>query len=381
MQAPVGNPVAPASRLANLPLADYAPEATVVLERTVVERPRFPVIDAHAHLGRWLAPGEDWLAADVAGRCEGPWMTPDVGALIELLDAHEVGACVNLDGRWGSELEANLDRYDRAHPSRFLTFCQLDWTLAAAGDDFAVPLVASLRRSVAAGARGLKVWKTLGLAFRDAAGELLLPDDERAGPVFAAAGELGLPVLIHTADPRAFFAPVDARNERLEELLRHPEWSFARPGFPSHERLMASFEALVAAHPETTFIGAHLAGNVEDLRWVSRLLGAYPNLFVDIAARLSDLGRQPRAARRLLCEHPERILFGTDELPPSEAGLRDWFRFLESADECYPYSDEVPSPAGRWTISALELPDEVLRAIYADNARRVLRLAERRNGV
>ena len=180
MQAPVGNPVAPASRLANLPLADYAPEATVVLERTVVERPRFPVIDAHAHLGRWLAPGEDWLAADVAGRCEGPWMTPDVGALIELLDAHEVGACVNLDGRWGSELEANLDRYDRAHPSRFLTFCQLDWTLAAAGDDFAVPLVASLRRSVAAGARGLKVWKTLGLAFRDAAGELLLPDDERA---------------------------------------------------------------------------------------------------------------------------------------------------------------------------------------------------------
>ena len=123
------------------------------------------------------------------------------------------------------------------------------------------------------------------------------------------------------------------------------------------------------------------AATSENLQWVARLLGAYPNLFVDIAARLSDLGRQPRAARRLLCEHPERILFGTDELPPSEAGLRDWFRFLENADECYPYSDEVPSPAGRWTISALELPDEVLRAIYADNARRVLRLAERRNGV
>ena len=381
MQAPVPEPSAPAAAIADMALTEYAPETTLVLARTSVKRPRFPVIDAHAHLGRWLAPDDDWVAADLAGRCEGPWLAADVEALIELLDAHEVAACVNLDGRWGSELEANLERYDRAHPDRFLTFCQLDWRRAAEGDDFAEALVASLRRSVQAGARGLKVWKTLGLAFRDAAGELLLPDDDRAAPVFAAAGELGLPVLIHTADPRAFFRPVDARNERLEELLRHPEWSFARPGFPTHAGLMESFEALVAAHPQTTFIGAHLAGNVEDLGWVSRMLAAYPNLYVDLAARLGDLGRQPRAARRLLCQHPDRVLFGTDDLPPNRAGLCGWFRFLESADECYPYTDEVPPPSGRWTVSALELPDEILRAIYADNARRVLRLVERRNGV
>ena len=334
MQAPVPEPSAPAAAIADMALTEYAPETTLVLARTSVKRPRFPVIDAHAHLGRWLAPDDDWVAADLAGRCDGPWLAADVEALIELLDAHEVAACVNLDGRWGSELEANLERYDRAHPDRFLTFCQLDWRRAADGDDFAEALVASLRRSVQAGARGLKVWKTLGLAFRDAAGELLLPDDERAAPVFAVAGELGLPVLIHTADPRAFFRPVDARNERLE-----------------------------------------------DLGWVSRMLAAYPNLYVDLAARLGDLGRQPRAARRLLCQHPARVLFGTDDLPPNRAGLRGWFRFLESADECYPYTDEVPPPSGRWTVSALELPDEILRAIYADNARRVLRLVERRNGV
>jgi predicted TIM-barrel fold metal-dependent hydrolase len=368
------------SPLEALRLADYVPEPTLALERTVVDRPRFPVIDCHEHLGRWLTPGGDWVAADLAGRRAQDWMTADVEALIAVLDAHRVVGCVNLDGCWAGELEANLDRYDRAHPGRFLTFCQLDWRLAAERDDFADALVASLRRSAEAGARGLKVWKTLGLGFRDRRGELLLPNDRRLAPVFAAAGELGLPVLIHTADPVAFFRPVDERNERLEELLAHPEWSFAGPGLPSHAELMESFEALVAAHPATTFIGAHVAGNVEDLAWVSRALDEHPNLNVDFAARLSDLGRQPRAARRLFCEHPSRILFGTDDPPVRAAALRRCFRFLESADECYAYGDQSPPPAGRWTISALELPDEVLRAIYAENARRILGVAERRNG-
>lgn len=362
------------AEIANLPLADYSPKSTLVIDSSEVSRARFRAFDVHAHLGRWLVPGEDWVSADLAGRCDGFWMIRDVEALIALFDDHNVAGCVNLDGRWNAELEANLDRYDRVHPDRFLTFCQLDWSLASEGDGFAAPLVASLRRSATAGARGLKVWKTLGLGVRDAAGELLLPDDERAAPIFATAGELGLPVLIHTADPRAFFAPVDARNERLEELLHHPEWSFSRAGLPDHERLIDSFEALVAAHPRTIFIGAHMAGNVEDLGWLSRMLSAYPNLHVDIAARLSDLGRQPRAARRLFCEHPDRILFGSDGLPPDAAGLRSCFRFLETADESYPYSDETPPPSGRWTISALELPDEVLRDVYADNARRILGL-------
>lgn len=381
MQASFQTTPRPAPAPERVLLSAYVAEPTVVLERTTVERPRFPVIDCHEHLGRWLTPDGDWIAADLAGRRAEEWMTPDVGALIEVLDAHDVAACVNLDGGWDGELEANLDRYDRAHPDRFLTFCQLDWRLAAAGEDFADALVASLRHSAAAGARGLKVWKTLGLGFRDRLGKLLMPDDERLAPVFAAAGDLGLPVLIHTADPVAFFRPVDARNERLEELLAHPEWSFAGPGLPTHAALMESFEALVSAHPGTTFIGAHVAGNAEDLAWVSRALDQHPNLYLDLAARISDLGRQPRAARRLFCEHPDRILFGTDDPPLRPDALRRYFHFLETADECFPYSDQSPPPSGRWTISALELPDQVLRAIYADNARRVLGVPERRSGV
>jgi predicted TIM-barrel fold metal-dependent hydrolase len=371
MQSRVAIPDELRARLATIPLADYAPESNVVLPRTAVDRPRYPAIDFHTHLGRWFVPEADWVAADLAGDRTETWVI-GIEDQLSLMDRHRIDACVNLDGGWDAELEANLDRYDRAHPGRFHTFCQLDWRLAAERDDFAGELVASLERSAAAGARGLKVWKTLGLGFRDARGELLMPGDERLSPVFDACGGLGLPVLIHTADPIAFFRPVDERNERLEELLAHPEWSFARPGLPTHADLLASFEDLVAAHPGTHFVGAHVAGNADDLRWVARALESHPNLCVDIAARLPDLGRQPRAARALFMRHPDRILFGSDAIPPSATSLRAYFRFLESADECYAYDDAVPPPSGRWTISALELPDAVLRAIYMDNAQRIL---------
>jgi predicted TIM-barrel fold metal-dependent hydrolase len=314
------------------------------------------IVDAHTHLGRWLAPDGNWMASDLAGATQESWMQPDVGALLELMDGQGVAACVNLDGRWDDELEANLDRYDRAHPDRFLTFCQLDWRLASEGDDFGETLAASLRRSAGAGARGLKVWKTLGLGFRDARGRLLLPGDPRAAVVFATAGELGLPVLIHTADPVAFWDPVDAANERFEMLLEHPEWSYAGGAFPSHARLMESFEALVAEHPGTTFIGAHVAGNVEDLDSVTRVLVDHPNLFVDVSARLPELAVQPDAARRLMHDHPGRVLFGTDELPLSAEGYRAWSRFL----------------------GGLGLPEDGLRAIYSGNAERLLNMSERR---
>jgi predicted TIM-barrel fold metal-dependent hydrolase len=353
-------------------LVQVAPIATT--QTHTVRRAKHAAIDFHAHLGRWLAPEEDWVASDLAGRHDRAWMVADVGAFLELLDAHNVAASVNLDGRWNAELEANLDRYDRAHPGRFFTFCQLDFRLAGERDDFGEELARSLRASAAAGARGLKVWKTLGLGFRDVRGDLLLPDDPRLAPVFAAAGELGLPVLIHTADPVAFFQPADDGNERLAELRRHPEWSYHGTGFPTHGRLMESFEELVAAHPGTTFVGAHVAGWVENLDWVSRMLDDHPNLHVDFAARLPDLGRQAHAARRLILRHPGRVLFGTDELPPSAAGYRRYFRFLETADEGYRHAEELPPPTGSWTVSALDLPDDALRAVYAENAARLLKI-------
>ncbi|MDG4824683.1 amidohydrolase family protein [Asanoa sp. WMMD1127] len=344
--------------LADLRLRDYTPVAAIRRELTHVPRAAVPAVDVHNHLGRWLGDG-DWLA-------------PDVPALIDLMDEVGVRTIVNLDGRWDVELDANLARLDRAYPDRFVTFCHLDWSLLH-GPDPTGKLIAGLRRARDAGARGVKVWKDLGLTVTDASGAKVLPDDPRLSDVFAAAGELGLPVLIHTADPIAFFAPLDARNERLEELAANPDWWFGAPGYPSFDRLMAALEAVVARAPGTTFVGAHAGCAAEDLAWVDGMLTRHANFHIDLGGRLAELGRQPRATRRLILAHPDRVLFGSDAFPPTRAAYELWWRFLETEDECFPYAPgEAVPPQGRWDISAIGLPPEILPRVYATNALRVM---------
>lgn len=311
------------------------------------------IVDAHNHLGRWLSVGRErwlspergWVPTDLAGgRQDIPWTVADVDALLAMLDEHRVETVVNLDGRWGAELEDNLERYDRAAPGRFVTFCQLDWSQARSGDGFGDTLARSLECSIRSGARGLKVWKTLGLGWRDAAGRLLLPDDPRIAPVWRQAGALGVPVLIHTAALPAFFKPPPQPGAHS-----HPDRSFYGEGFPSFERLQEAFEALVAAHPETMFIGAHLA-LAQDLSWLDRLLRSYPNLSVDVSARQSLLSQAPDA-RGFILRHADRVLFGSDRFPPSGDAYTRWFTLLEQT---------------------LTLPAGALRAIYRENALRLL---------
>jgi len=345
-----------------LRLADFTPRSQARVTATQVPRAAFRAVDVHNHLGRWLAP-------------HGTWMVPDVGRLLADMDECNVAAIVNLDGRIGVDLEENLDRYDRRHPGRFATFCQLDWAALAEPGGIA-RLRRDLESAAAAGARGLKVWKDLGLTATDASGRLVLPDDPRLDEVWATAGALGLPVLIHTADPVAFFQPLDACNERIEELADQPEWWFGdQDRFPTFERLLEALESVVARFPGTTFIGAHVGCYAEDPRWVEGMLTRYPNLNVDLGGRMAELGRQPRAARALLQRHRDRVLFGTDAFPTTAADYRLWFRFLESEDESFTYApeDRVPSQ-GRWDVHALGLPGDVLECLYAGNASRLLGL-------
>lgn len=324
----------------------------------VTERPRpaYPAIDVHTHLGRWLSPA---------------WAAPDVTALLDVLDAANVERVVNLDGRWGEELTANVERYDRAHPGRFTTYCHVDWSLLRAGAP-ASALVGQLEDSVRRGARGVKVWKDLGLRLRTATGARLRTCDEDVVTVLRRAGELGLPVLIHTADPPAFFDPMDGDNERIEELTRHPHWRVADARrYPTFATLLGEFDQLLSAAPQTQFIGAHVGAHAEDLADVSARLEAHPNIVVDIAGRLSELGRQPRAFARLVARHPDRVLFGTDSHGADPDTLGRYFRFLETDDENFAYSRSEPPPAGRWRIAGADLPDAFLRAIYRDNALRL----------
>ena len=350
-------------RWSALPLAEWMPRRSLRTTVTSVARSAVPSIDIHNHLGRWLSDDGDWLITDVAG-------------LVGTMDALGVSAIVNLDGMWGDELSANLERYDRGYPGRFFTFCQLDWSLL--GEPGGVErLHESLRDSAQRGARGLKIWKSLGLTVVDETGALVLPSDPRVIGIVALAGELGLPVLIHTADPIAFFEPLDEHNERLDELMSEPDWWFGDAArFPTFDQLLDAHAELVLACPGTRIIGAHAGCAAEDLDRVERLLAAAPHYSIDIAGRMAELGRQPRRTRALIERFADRVLFGTDAYPATAEQFELHFRFLESADESFDYAPgEAIPPQGRWTVSGLDLSRELLAAVYRDNAARVLGLS------
>ena len=348
-------------------LKDFRPRRRLRVASHMVSRPRFPVVDAHNHLG------------PVFG---GDWFDRSVGELHAALDEAGVETLVDLDGGHGDALSRHLDRWVAPDPSRVVVFSGLDYAGWAHDRSFGETEARRLRDSASRGAQGLKVWKLLGLRASDPDGRLVEVDDPRLDPLWATAAELRLPVVIHIADPIAFFEPLDATNERWEEIRANPDWHFwptrpthepDSPGFPPFDELLGAFDRLVGRHRATTFVGAHVGCAAEDLGLVSTMLDAHPNLHVDIAARLGELGRQPYTARAFFLRHADRILFGTD-LAADPAVYRVTYRFLETFDESFDYGPEPTPGQGRWQIHGIGLPDEVLRAVYRDNARRVLGL-------
>lgn len=330
----------------DLRLSDFEPRSMLVTPVHVIERAKFPAIDFHNHVD-----------------------AQEPSAVLRVMDECGVERLVNITMRTGDEALAMIDRYRSAAPDRFSTIGWMDWSdLSAPG--FFARAVERLERLVDHGACGIKIWKDLGLSLRDAAGELLRVDDERLAPLFEKAGDLGVPVMFHIADPDAFFLPVDRFNERYEELAAHPDWSFHGSRF-SKDELLAQRDRVFARHPNTTFVAAHVAERSENLTYVSRLLETYDNLYVDLGARTAELGRQPNAAREFILEHADRILFGTDLVPEVEM-YRLHFRFLETADEYFDYPSHA-SRQGRWKIYGVHLPDQVLRQVYRENALRLLK--------
>ena len=342
----------------NLLLSDFKPKAQLVTRRSEAITPRFGVVDAHLHLQPPF--GGDWLASPPA-------------ALLDALDAAGVNKVVDLDGGWGEAvLDAHLRHFKAHAPERFAVFGGVNWDAwAQHGNGFGEVAAERFRQQVARGASGLKIWKPFGLHVKDQNGARVAVDDERLEPLWETAGELGAPVIIHVADPAAFFDPLDPTNERWEELSRHPEWHFPPDKFPAFMDLMNAFARLVKRHPNTIFIGAHVGCYAENLGWVKTLLDDCPNFFVDISARLGELGRQPYTARRFFTDYKDRILFGTD----ADASLETYqlyYRFLETDDEYFNYHLTDPPRQGRWHVHGLYLPDEVLRAIYYENAERLI---------
>ncbi len=341
-----------AEKRMTLLLKDWNPKAMVHLAQSEVPRAKFYVIDVHNHVND-------------AGGIHGDEVPP--GDVVKAMDAANVRRIVILTGMWGEALQSVLDKMVKPYPDRFMVFAQMDWSKI---DDpnFSQEMMTQLDDAVKRGARGLKVLKDWGLGVRDKSGKLVPIDDPRMDPVWEECGRLQIPVAIHSTDPEAFFTQTDAHNERYEELMRNPSWSFYGPQFPSKQTLLEQRNHVFAKHPKTTFIALHVANWPENLDAVSNWLKEYPNMYVEFGARQAELGRQPRRAYKFFTEFQDRILFGTDAEPVPEM-YSNYFRWLETQDEYFPYWGYPEQ--GRWEIYGLGLPDQVLEKVYHGNAEKI----------
>lgn len=334
-----------------LKLLDWQPKSQMVVKETKVLKPKYPVIDMHNHLGN----------------------LKNTQKYIDQMDKSGVWMCVSLDGLSAKDFyKEHLADAQKISRDRFLIFFSPDFSKIDE-PDFGKKEAARLEEAVKKGVKGLKIFKSLGLSNKDKSGKLIPVDDPRIDPIWAKCGELGIPVMIHVSDPKAFFTPIDKYNERYDELGKHPDWSFVGEQYIySKDEILAQRNRVISRHPNTVFIGAHLANLPEELGKVSMWLEQYPNLYVDIDARISELGRQPYTARKFMIQYQDRITFGTDTPPELESYL-GYYRFLETDDE---YIDPSASHhlQGRWMIYGLYLPDEVLEKIYNKNALKILKM-------
>jgi predicted TIM-barrel fold metal-dependent hydrolase len=347
-----------------LSIDEFLPQPKANLRTTPLNRAAFAVVDVHTHFWVRLRHDADQLTG---------W--------VELMDRNNIAVCISLDGQLGHQLEEHIRYLWTDHKDRFVIFANIDFQGKGKADrpetwdcnqpEFARQIAQQLAAAKELGISGLKVFKSFGLQYRNADGTLTQIDDPRFDPIWQACGELGLPVIIHTADPSAFFDPITPANERYEELKRRPEWHFPADRFPRRADLHAARNRMFARHAKTTFIAAHFGNDAEDLEEAVQLLENHPNVVLDIASRISELGRQPYSARDFLVQYQDRVLFGTDG-PWPEQRLHSYWRFLETRDEYFPYSEKPIPPQGLWRIYGVYLPEDVLKKIYHANASRLI---------
>jgi predicted TIM-barrel fold metal-dependent hydrolase len=363
---------------APLELSRYEPRSMLQGHESHVERSRFPVIDFHTHIsgstqserGVELSPDREYLG------------TPQ--ELLAVMERKNIRAMVNLTGGYDNGLTEAVAKYDRAYPGRFYTFTEPSYSRFQE-PNYPKTQARAIEQAHRDGARGLKILKTLGLYLREniTSGTLVRIDDARFDPMWDACGQLNMPVAIHISDPVAFFTPTDRFNERYEELNNHPDWSFYGGDFPSNADLIAARNRMIARHPNTQFVTVHVGNFSEDLKNVGENLDRFPNMSVDIAARIGELGRQPMTARKFFDKFQDRVLFGTDATPHGDEFPQQvfndqlyeiYYRFLETNDEYFDYAPAKIPPQGRWRIYGIDLPDSILRKVYSENAARLLRI-------
>lgn len=328
-------------------IREYKPRSTLVVPQHPVPRAKYPVIDIHSHHPTPIAPDQ-------------------YAEVVKAIDQLNIRYLINLSGESGDALRQGLDVIKKSpYPGRMFLFANVDFNNVGPG--FGQRAARQLETDINAGAVGLKIFKNLGLHVHKTDGSRLKVDDPELDPIWDKAGELNVPVLIHVADPQEFFEPLDYHNERYLELSLYPGRRYQdRSRFPSFEELMTERNNMLARHPRTRFILPHFAWHANDLARMGRLLDQLPNVYVDVAAILYDLGRQPRTARAFIVKYQDRILFGKDSFQPDEYPY--YWRTFETADEYFDYYRDYHA---FWKLYGLDLPDEVLKKLYYKNALKV----------
>ena len=334
-------------------VVEYEPRNTLVVPENPVTRARFPFVDIHGHQrGRGMSPEA-------------------VDRLVAEMDELNMAVMVNLSGGSGVSLVEGLEVLAGRHPSRFVFFANINF-FGVGEPGWGEEAARQLEEDVGNGAAGLKIFKGLGMSDRDTDGNRIPVDDPRLAPLWDKAGELGIPVLIHTADPAEFWQPHDRFNERWLELRLRPRRIRPPDRFPPFEQIIGEQHNLFRNHPNTNFIAAHLGWLGHDLGRLGRLLDEIPNMYVGLGAVIYELGRQPRFARDWLTEYQDRVLMGKDSYNQEE--FHTYFRVFETADE---YFDYYRNYHAFWQMYGLDLPDEVLRKIYYGNALKLVPAIDR----
>jgi uncharacterized protein len=329
----------------------YDPPSTLAVPEHKLTRARFPFIDVHNHQADMTTPGA-------------------LEELIKEMEKLNMAVMVNLSGRGfrrsADHLEKSLTNIQKYQPKRFVLFTNVDFT-AIDDPEWQARMVKQLEEDVKRGAQGLKIYKSLGMRDRDKNGNRIRIDDPRIDPIWAKCGELGIPVLIHAADPKPFWSPMDSTNERWLELKTHEGRQRSNTDPAPWEQIIQEQHNMFRKHPKTKFINAHMGWYPNDLEKLGKLLDAMPNMYVEIGAVIAELGRQPHTARNFMIKYQDRVMFGKDSWQPDE--YTTYFRVLETADEYFPYHKRYHA---FWRMYGLELPDDVLKKIYYKNALKVI---------
>ncbi len=335
-----------AQQKATMDFEKYDPVSTLVVPEHKISKSKFPFIDVHNH--QFSMPAMD------------------LGTLTAEMDKLNMAVMVNLSGQSGEQIKKSVANIKTNHPKRFIVFANIDFK-GIGEDGWSEKAARQLEEDVKNGANGLKIYKSLGFSVKDNKGNRVTVDDSRLDLIWQKAGELKIPVLIHTADPKSFWDPMDEHNERWLELATHTGRKRADDNPAPFETLIQEQHRMFKKHPKTTFIDAHFGWYPNDLAKLSGLMDVMPNMVVEFGAVIAELGRQPKMAKAFFTKYQDRILFGKDSWVPSEYAT--YFRVLETEDEYFPYHKKYHA---FWPMYGMGLSDEILKKIYYKNALRII---------